>query len=169
MLFAVTASLFAGIFKNQIANRIKSLEKPKFRQELILKNKNYEVYNDSAATSPEATIAAIEKYKHYPNFVLICGGTDKELDFFALAQKIKKDLTIQNLFLLEDSATDKLTEKLGENIRTYESLEEIIKDILRCFQQATIVFSPGAASFEKFQNEFDRGTQFNRLAKKYFT
>ncbi|MDO8520888.1 MAG: hypothetical protein Q7S52_02120, partial [bacterium] len=30
-----------------------------------------------------------------------------------------------------------------------------------------ILFSPGAASFEKFLHEFDRGEQFNALVKKY--
>ena len=30
----------------------------------------------------------------------------------------------------------------------------------------TVLFSPGAASFEKFLHEFDRGEQFNALARK---
>ena len=29
-------------------------------------------------------------------------------------------------------------------------------------------FSPGAASFEKFKNEFDRGEKFNLYCKKIF-
>ena len=35
-------------------------------------------------------------------------------------------------------------------------------------QAATILFSPRAASFEKFKNEFDRGRKFSAYSKRYF-
>jgi len=50
----------------------------------------------------------------------------------------------------------------------YQNLEEIVDVVSQEFDTATVVFSPGCASFEKFKNEFDRGEQFNRLIKKYF-
>ena len=34
------------------------------------------------------------------------------------------------------------------------------------YERATIVFSPGAKSFEKFDNEFDRGRAFNKVVEE---
>ena len=53
----------------------------------------------------------------------------------------------------------------------------VFKDLASCVEEAfrvlgelkgksTILFSPGAASFEKFLHEFDRGEQFNKFIKK---
>ena len=124
-------------------------------------------------TSPEATMAAIEKFKKNKNFILICGGTNKELKFEKLAKKIARDVRPENLFLLEGSATDLLLKSLNPIMPNgtqipYENLDEIMDVISQEFDAATIVFSPGCASFEKFKNEFDRGQTFNRLVRKYF-
>lgn len=172
LLMAMLCAHLTGVEGTEIAKRVQNLENPKLRQELILKNKNFAVYNDSAGTSPEATIAAIEKFKNYPNFVLITGGTNKELDFKNLSKKIVTDIKPENLFLLEGSATTKLIKELTpliyiSGVVPYENLEDILDVISQEYDNATVVFSPGAASFEKFKNEFDRGAKFTALAKKY--
>lgn len=167
LLMAMLCAHLSGVEGTEIAKRARKLKNPKLRQELILKNKHFEVYNDSAGTSPEATIAAIEKFKDYRNLVLITGGTNKELDFSGLAKKVSSDVKSENLFLLEGSATDILIKELGQDLSAYENLEDIVDVISQEFENATVVFSPGAASFEKFKNEFDRGAKFTVLAKKY--
>jgi UDP-N-acetylmuramoylalanine--D-glutamate ligase len=109
--------------------------------------------------------------------VLITGGTDKNLDFSELAVKIKTDIEKNNLFLLKGSGTAKLLEELkkidyfenSENIETYGSFEEIANSIkLNHQKKCAIIFSPGAASFELFKNEFDRGEKFNIIIKNKF-
>jgi UDP-N-acetylmuramoylalanine--D-glutamate ligase len=127
------------------------------------------IVNDSAATSPDATINAIERFKKYKNLILITGGTDKNLDFKDLAKKIKKEIKPRNLILLNGSATKKLIEELRkikyplieENI--FEDLREAVKRAF--YHEGLILFSPASASFEKFKNEFDRGKKFNKIIK----
>jgi UDP-N-acetylmuramoylalanine--D-glutamate ligase len=153
----------------KLKNFILHLKTPEFRQEIIYKNKNLMIVNDSAATSPDATINAIERFKKYKNLILITGGTDKNLDFKDLAKKIKKEIKPENLILLNGSATKKLIEELRkikyplieENI--FEDLKEAVKRALH--NTGLILFSPASASFEKFKNEFDRGKKFNKIIK----
>jgi UDP-N-acetylmuramoylalanine--D-glutamate ligase len=126
----------------KLKNFILNLKTPKFRQEIIYKDKNLIIVNDSAATSPDATINAIERFKKYicpksprearkslRNLILITGGTDKNLDFKELAKKIKKEIKPENLILLNGSATKKLIEELRKI--KYPLIEENIFEDLK--------------------------------------
>lgn len=166
-------SLTAAI--NKFKKLLSSLPQIKLRQEIIYKNKNLTVINDSAATAPEAVSQALRRFKS-KHLILLTGGTDKNLDFKNLALEVKKTLSPRNIIFLRGSATRKLLKEL--KTIGFRYLEENIcgnlKDcvsaaLLACRSQSKasgiILFSPGAASFEKFKNEFDRGEQFNQLIK----
>ena len=157
---------------------ILELKIPKFRQEIVYKSKNLMIVNDSTATSPDATINAIERFRKYKNLILITGGTDKNLDFKDLAKKIKKEIKPENLILFNGSATKKLIGEL-KKIK-YQLIEEnIFEDLKEAIfflssrlsalnlRLVVVLFSPASASFEKFKNEFDRGKKFNKLIKNF--
>lgn len=172
-MFAALAANLYGVNWDFIIEKSKSLTNPTFRQEVVYRSNNLVIVNDSAGTSPEATMAAIEKYKN-KNLYLITGGTDKELDSRDLAKKIAKEIKPEKLFLLGGSATNNLINNMPAKyletgrVREFQALEDIIKVSSKEIKKGVIVFSPGAASFEKFKNEFDRGHNFNKLIKKYF-
>jgi len=113
----------------KLKNFILNLKTLKFRQEVVYKDKNLIIINDSSATSPDATINAIERFKKYKNLILITGGTDKNLDFKDLAKKIKKEIKPENLILLNGSATKKLIEELRKI--KYPLIEKNIFEDLR--------------------------------------
>lgn len=155
---------------------IKNLKTPQFREEIIYQDKKLMIVNDSANTTPDATFAAIKRfYKKNINFILIVGGTDKNLDFKLLAEEICKKIKKENLILLNGSATQKLINelrkigfKIDEN-NIFEDLNTCLKKAFGYIQKGKrniILFSPAAASFEKFKNEFDRGKKFNQTIKK---
>jgi len=145
LLFALLAAYLFLKSKNisnpqtkikKLRNFILTLKTPEFRQEIVYKNKNLIIVNDSAATSPDATINAIERFKKYKNLILITGGTDKNLDFRELAKKIKKEINLENLILLNGSATKKLIDELKKikykvkDEHIFERLEEAVKKAL---------------------------------------
>jgi UDP-N-acetylmuramoylalanine--D-glutamate ligase len=137
-----------------------------FRQEIIFSVRGLMVVNDSAGTSPDAVIAAIRRFK---KCVLITGGTDKDLQFADLAKEIKRSVPMKNLILLNGSATQKLIKEIGPiSPKPYETLDECVDAAFTALsnKKGTIVFSPGAASFEKFKNEFDRGEKFAAAIQK---
>jgi len=163
-----------------IKSKIDTLPQILFRQEIIYNNEQCIVVNDSASTIPEATMVAIDSLKDKnKELFLITGGTDKNLNFSELADKIKRDVKKENFYLLFGSATKKLVQALieinyftkNEEVKIYDSLEKIIIDLLVKINKKsknTILFSPGASSFELFLNEFDRGNKFNGIINKIF-
>ena len=152
---------------------ISRLPSPRMREEVTVNTKKLIVVNDSCATSPEGTIAALERFSGYGNIVLIAGGTDKSLLFDQLAKAIKKHVAPANLVLLSGSATKKMTSELAKlhmSTTAHDTLRTCVSEALALASaqkgKTVILFSPAAASFEKFLHEFDRGEQFNKLVQK---
>ncbi|MDP1706403.1 MAG: UDP-N-acetylmuramoyl-L-alanine--D-glutamate ligase [bacterium] len=182
LLAAVAAVRLFGLNWLEIKNRIKNLPAISYRQEIVLKKNNLAIINDSAGTSPDAVMAAIDRFRKQGRVFLITGGTDKNLIFNDLAKKIKENINPTDLFLLNGSATKKLLKELekmhyfkNQPIRLFEDLGNLLKTANLYFgkkvsakERKFLVFSPGAASFEKFKNEFDRGDKFNLLMKRIF-
>ncbi len=140
----------------------------------------YMFYNDSAATVPESVVAALDSF---PNGLhLITGGTDKELDFSPLVNKLIEvtGVSLQSIFLLAGTGTDKLLALLKKEkvaidyFGPYNSVEELLKEVKDFLEKKqysetqNIVFSPGATSFGMFKNEFDRGDTFKRCVLEVF-
>jgi len=168
LLQATLASMIASPSLKITEEKTLKLIAPRFRQEIILKRKGLVVVNDTTATSPDGTIAALRRFCPQGKVVLIAGGTDKELDFADLAKEMRAHLTQRQIILLEGSATKKLRTTLGswgKSISEEQTLLACLGRAIRVTKQekehVTILFSPGSASFEKFKNEFDRGEQFN--------
>jgi len=176
LLASLLASHLLGMDWAVLAKKIGTLPDILYREEVIMKKKNLMVVNDSAGTSPDAVIAAIKRFVPQGNTILITGGTDKNLDFGDLAGVMKKYLKPENAYFLNGSATKKLVTTLKrvgyfgkKPPQVYEDLTEIlafVKAAINPKRGTTVVFSPGAASFEKFKNEFDRGEKFNLYSKQ---
>lgn len=125
--------------------------------------------NDSAATISEAVSFT---FSHF-NFLqvhLICGGTDKNLKPDGMLEALKKAVTIT---LLDGTFTkNKLIPLLErENLKyngPYSNMAEAVdvsyKESVENYKGTSlaqaILLSPGAASFDLFLNEFDRGNKF---------
>jgi UDP-N-acetylmuramoylalanine--D-glutamate ligase len=120
--------------------------------------------NDSAATMPEATIAALAVFKDR-EIVHILGGSDKALRFEELAQKIKR-AKVKTLIWLPGTATGKMKlalVKAGVVSKSKEAVNmtEAVKKAQRAAGAGQVVLmSPAATSFGLFKHEFDRGDQF---------
>lgn len=166
ILAAIIVAKAVNIPNQVIRQVVKSFKGIDSRLELIREFKNIKFYNDTTATTPDATIAAIKSFTIPP--VLIAGGTDKELEFDELAKVINQ--RIKKLVLLPGTATDNLKKVLkskGKFIHEVSSMTEAVSMAVKLAQSYdAIVLSPGAASFGLFKNEFDRGDQFNEAVKK---
>jgi len=132
------------------------------RTELVRKFKGIEYYNDTNATSPEATIAAIKSMGN--NIILIAGGNDKELKYKEMVQVIEKK--VKTLVLIKGTATNKIINLMGYSVETVDNMKDAVKKANKFAKKGDIVLmSPGAASFGVFKNEYDRGDQFRELIK----
>jgi len=144
------------------------------RLELVRKLRGVRFINDTTATAPAATIAALRTVEG--PVVLIAGGADKRLDFAALAEAIAEaknrgdgpGAQLRSVLLLAGSATPKLLaalEQVGVQPEgVYDSLEMAVERAFTLAQpEGTVLLSPGCASFGMFVNEFDRGERFRQI------
>lgn len=124
--------------------------------------------NDSAATVPQAVSLALENLLP-ASIHLITGGTDKNLDPLVLIPVLPQ---VSSIHLLDGSYTKKLIPLLEKERIHYNGPFRTMEGALASAQKKAefdvykdrvILLSPGAASFELFLNEFDRGDQFRNL------
>ena len=136
------------------------------RLEFFHESNGVRFYNDSAATIPEAAAAAISAFEKAP--ILVCGGTDKNLDFTPLAGAAEK---AKEIILLAGTGSEKLKALLdGAGIK-YQGPFDSIDTATRAAMDAAapgdnVVLSPGCASFGMFLNEFDRGLKWKEAVRK---
>ncbi len=115
--------------------------------------------------------------------LLVAGGTDKDLDPSKLLNALCIYRGHYTLFLLQGSGSQTLIQYLqnanlpyfgcaSDGDLGFASLRLAFEAafqtaIKQSYSQQYLLFSPGYASFEMFQNEFDRGQQFNALVAEY--
>ena len=134
------------------------------RLECVREVNGVKVYNDTTATTPEATLAALRALDtSAKNLVLIMGGADKDLDMNTLLYEIPN--YTKRVILLSGTGTSRVLEFLpGASV-----FDDLAKAVHEAFVGAvpgdTILFSPAFASFGMFKNEYDRGDQFNAIVR----
>ena len=159
---ARSIALEIGIDEETIKKAVENFQAIEFRLEKIREINDISFINDSASTAPVATIKALNSFD--AKVLLIAGGASKDLPLEDLAQAIKEKA--QKVALLEGSDTLKLKELLDDDLilGVFKDLESAVKILYKQAQSGDIILlSPGSASFGMFQNEFDRGEQFNQI------
>ena len=139
----------------------------KYRQQIIFKNKNLTIINDSKSTS----FASSENLLKNLNYVYwILGGIPKKSDQFKLSKKhcknFKAYIFSKHHKEFKKNLKNKIIVKNLKNLK--DILNEIFLDIKKKkLEKNIILFSPAGASFDNFKNFEDRGLYFNKLIKKF--
>ncbi len=168
---AVTAVWQVTKNKQVIRDVLTSFSGLEHRLELVRELDGIRYYNDSFASTPDATIAALNTIAGQK--VLIVGGFDRDLPIKHLVQAIvDHSQDIRKLIIIGASAR-RLAHELKEvgfsnySVLNDQNMSAIIK-IAR--DQALIgdalILSPGFASFDMFKNFEDRGQQFKQAVSK---
>ena len=132
---------------------------------------NIRIYNDNNATTPAATIAALEALDiGNKNIILIAGGAYKEVDPLSLVASVRKHC--KNVILIPGTGTDTLLDRLIEledEVRylAVENLQQAVEEArLNAENGDIILFSPAFASFGQYKNEYERNDKFMDLVDK---
>ena len=167
--FVCAISKKLGIRESQLLKTINKFKGLNFRQQVIYKNKNFKVINDSKATSFSSTINILESLNkvHW-----LLGGIPKSGDNFYMSKKKCINFKAYIYGKNKNHFIKILKNKIRyESFRNLESaLKKTIYDIKNEKSQIdnTILFSPSAASFDSYKNFEDRGKKFNELFKKIY-
>ncbi len=160
---ALAAALAFGVDKEIAKEAIATFRGVEGRLELAREVRGIKIYNDTTATVPDATLAALRALgdKKKKNIVLIMGGADKSLDMSQLLQEIP--LYTKKVLLLTGTGTQRVLPDVAD-ATVCVSLEEAFDAAMQEAQEGDIVLlSPAFASFGMFKNEYDRGDQFMAL------
>ena len=166
---AVEAARKLGVKESTIKKSVDKFKSLPGRLEFIREVKGVKFYNDTTATTPEAVMAALDSLKESKGkIILIGGGADKNLEYAGYAKVVKK--SVKALALFRGLASNKIISSLGKvkfPMEVFDNMKIAMKFAVANAKKGDIVlFSPGAASFGVFKNEFDRGGQFNKAAIK---
>lgn len=149
----------------------KSFNTLEFRQQIIKRYKGITFINDSCSTMPEGLIAALDRFKREAKRIyLIAGGVNKNLNLKQVAKRIDTD--VEETYFLNGTfynSIAQLIENKNKIVGPFTSLSEIVEKIGKKISKGDcVLFSPGAASFNLFQNEWDRGQMFNKVVGVFY-
>lgn len=157
-----------NINNNIIEMAVKSFKGLEHRIEFVRDFKGVSYYDNSFATTPEATIEDLYSFKN-PK-ILLAGGSDKGSDFKNLAKEIKKN--VKFLIMFEASATPRIYKELKKikypdnKLVVVKSMSEAVKIANEKSQAGDMVLlSTACASFGIFKNYKERGDLFKQEVK----
>lgn len=163
VLAAFTIGYVAGFEMDAMQKAVENFRGVAHRLELIRELKGVRWYNDSIATAPERTIAAINSFTE--PIVLMLGGRDKNLPWDELAKLIHK--RVKNLVVFGEAS--EMIQKAVSAISKGRGVEiRQAKDLLTAIHLAhevassgdVVLLSPGCTSYDEFNDFAERGEKF---------
>jgi len=163
------AAAVAGASTALIAAGLRRFQGLEHRLERVGEYEGVTYYNDSLATMPEATMAAIQAFSQ--PLVLIAGGSSKRADFAALGALIASRRVKAVILMGEEgrriaAAIARAGGCAGEVVVGCANMAAAVA-AARSFAQAgdVVLLSPACASFDMFASYQDRGEQFKCLVR----
>lgn len=165
---AATVAAKLGVKPKTIKRVAKTFPGVEHRLEFVRKIKGVSFYNDSASTNPHTAAAAIRSFPNQ-NKILLAGGYDKNLNYQPLAKALKNSFTrVVVLFGQNKNKIQKAIRRSGVPVKLVPNLKTAVSIAYQSAQKmplAVVLLSPGAASFDQFQNYAERGKKFKQLVK----
>lgn len=162
ILTSVCAGMLRGLPVDVVRRIAREFKGVSDRQEMVREVDERTYINDTTATNPDAVIAALKRFGNDGDIILIAGGEDKQMKYEGLAEQIIA--TCKYVILFEGSASEILKGMLEGKVQMVSGVGSMKEAVQKAHEVSAtgdiIVMSPGAASFNMFKNEFDRGEQF---------
>lgn len=137
------------------------------RQEKVSEINGRKIINDSKATNPAATVAALSTFTEPIHLLL--GGRAKNSGYEELAGEMKRS-SVKAAYLF-GAARDELTEVLRtvdfEAFTAFPSMKRATRAAIQNSRRGDIVLlSPACSSFDAFSSFEERGAEFSRIVEE---
>jgi len=167
VLAASIAAARAGVTHPAIAAAVRSFRAVEHRLEFVRSVSGVEFYNDSKATSVDATLKALDAFPG--GLWVILGGKDKGLEYTALRQPLAAKA---HAALLIGAAAPKIADQLQGAV-TLVPAKTIEAALAYAYAHAvpgdTVLLAPACASFDQFQSYEHRGQFFKQIVNQLIT
>lgn len=170
VLAALTIGHAAGFTLDAMLTAVEDFRGVPHRLELVREWRGVRWFNDSIATAPERTMAAIRSFEE--PLVLLLGGRDKNLPWGDLAELIRQRVDHVILF---GEAAEKIAAALGQpgvgqrpySIHRCENLRQAVSQAAEVAEAGDVVLlSPGGTSFDEFKDFAERGERFKQWVQE---
>ncbi len=175
ILAASTLARVAGVpvdVMREVATTFTGVE---HRLELVRELNGVEWFDDSIATAPERTMAALRSFES--PILLLAGGRDKQLPWEPFAEMAARRVRHLITFgeagpmiaqIVEQQRRKEKQERVTlEEITQVETLEEAVAVAASLARPRDVVLlSPGGTSFDAFRDFAERGDRFKALVKQ---
>ena len=161
VLAASVAAARAGVDPNAIAAAVRTFEAVEHRLEFVRQVSGVDFYNDSKATSVDATRKAVDAFQG--GLWIILGGKDKGLDYSVLREPLAARA---HAALLIGAAAAKIGAALDGALPLVDcgTLEAAVAyGYAHAKAGDTVLLAPACASFDQFKSFEHRGEVFKQI------
>jgi len=161
VLASLAAGLACGAQPQSMRETVAHFQPVEHRLEFVAEIEGVRFYNDSKATSVDATVKALEAFQEISGkVVLILGGRGKKAPYAPLAPLVTKKA--RKLILIGEDA-ETIERELGQFVLS-ERAGDLSDAVKRSFQAAqagdVVLLAPACASFDMFESFEHRGRVF---------
>jgi UDP-N-acetylmuramoylalanine--D-glutamate ligase len=164
VLAAAIATARVGVERERIAAAVRTFKAVEHRLEFVRQVSGMDFYNDSKATSVDATLKALEAFPD--GLWVILGGKDKGLDYAALREPLEAKA---HAALLIGAAAAKIADQLQGAVPLLE-LKTLDAAIAYAYEHGkpgdTVLLAPACASFDQFKSFEHRGEVFKQIVNQ---
>jgi UDP-N-acetylmuramoylalanine--D-glutamate ligase len=161
---AAAAARLAGAPLASIAAAVRTFKAVEHRLEFVRNLNGVDFYNDSKATSVDATLKALDAFPG--GLWVILGGKDKGLDYTALRAPLSAKA---HAALLIGAAAPKIADQLQGAVALEHAgtLENAVRFAYAHAQPGdTVLLAPACASFDQFTSYEHRGQVFKNVVQQ---
>jgi UDP-N-acetylmuramoylalanine--D-glutamate ligase len=167
---AAIAAVYGLAGKREITEVARSFGGVEHRNEFVREFEGVRYYNNSIASSPTRTVAALRAFSQ--KVILIAGGYDKKIPFDPLVEAlpghakalILLGATKEKIRKAVEDAAKQIGPQAMPPVYDADSLEEAVNTARSISREGDIVcLAPTCASFDMFKNFEERGNAFKKL------
>ena len=166
ILASLAAGLACGASPDSMRETVATFKGVEHRIEFVDQIDGVKFYNDSKATSVDATVKALEALSEGDGrIVLILGGRGKNAPYSPLVPLIEK--SVSTLVLIGEDAENIESQLRGTaNIVRAESMDAAAAVALKAANTGdAVLLAPACASFDMFKSFEERGTVFKNAVR----
>jgi UDP-N-acetylmuramoylalanine--D-glutamate ligase len=168
VLAAVAAGLACGAAPDSMRQTIRNFKAVEHRLEFVAEVEGVKFYNDSKATSVDATVKALEAFADEAGrVVLILGGRGKKAPYAPLAGLVNAN--VRKLILIGEDA-ETIAKELGQHAPS-ERAADIKQAVDLALAEAeagdVVLLAPACASFDMFDSFEHRGQVFKDAVSSF--
>lgn len=164
--YAYAVGVLLGVSQANIEQAIQQFTGVKHRLQYVRSIDDIRVYNDSKSTNEYAVQTALSAFDK--PLVWICGGYDRHIPYNDISERDLRFVKKMVIYGQMQNTYIEIAKRYAVDYVVCEKFDQLFETAMLDAKKGDVVlFSPGAASYDMFQNFEQRGDAFLTLVENY--